>query len=109
MENETLEAKLRNQLSPIYGLVDMILLMEEKPEIKELLIKQAKQAGLEEKYPVTDMFWGDRTGSLKDQFGVMWTMHPCQSRMMFAPIWWVAFRKPRSIMPIKVDYLPHTV
>ncbi len=44
MENETLEAKLRNQLSPIYGLVDMILLMEEKPEIKELLIKQAKQA-----------------------------------------------------------------
>lgn len=44
LENETLEAKLRNQLSPIYGLVDMILLMEEKPEIKELLIKQAKQA-----------------------------------------------------------------
>ena len=44
MENETLEAKLRNQLSPIYGLVDMILLMEQKPEIKELLIKQAKQA-----------------------------------------------------------------
>jgi len=36
--------------------------------------KQAKQAGLEEKYPVTDMFWGDRTGSLKDQFGVMWTI-----------------------------------
>ena len=44
MENETLEAKLRNQLSPIYSLVDMILLMEEKPEIKELIIKQAKQA-----------------------------------------------------------------
>lgn len=44
MENETLEAKLRNQLSPIYGLVDMILLMEEKPEIKKLLINQAKQA-----------------------------------------------------------------
>ncbi len=36
--------------------------------------KQAKQAGLEEKYPVTDMFWGDRTGSLKDKFGVMWTI-----------------------------------
>lgn len=40
---ETLEAKLRNQLSPIYGLVDMILLMEKNPEIKELLVKQAKQ------------------------------------------------------------------
>ena len=43
MENETLEAKLRNQLSPIYGLADMILLMNKKPEIKDLLIKQAKQ------------------------------------------------------------------
>lgn len=41
---ETLEAKLRNQLSPIYGLVDMILLMEKNPEIKELIIEQAKQA-----------------------------------------------------------------
>lgn len=44
MENETLEAKLRNRLSPLYSLVDMILLMEKKPEIKELLIEQAKQA-----------------------------------------------------------------
>lgn len=41
---ETLEAKLRNQLSPIYGLVDMILLMEKNQEIKELIIEQAKQA-----------------------------------------------------------------
>lgn len=41
---ETLEAKLRNQLSPIYGLVDMILLMEKNPEIKELIIEQAKQS-----------------------------------------------------------------
>jgi hypothetical protein len=40
---ETLEAKLRNQLSPIYGLADMILLLEKKPEIKELLIEQAKK------------------------------------------------------------------
>lgn len=44
MENETLEAKLRNQLSPIYGLADMILLIDEKPEMKQLIIEQAKQA-----------------------------------------------------------------
>lgn len=43
MENETLVAKLRNQLSPIYGLANMILMMEEKPEIKQLIIKQSEQ------------------------------------------------------------------
>lgn len=36
--------------------------------------KQAKQAGLQELYPVTDMFWGDRMGSLKDSFGITWTV-----------------------------------
>ena len=44
MKNETLEAKLRNQLSPIYSLADMILLIDEKPEVKKILIEQAKQA-----------------------------------------------------------------
>jgi len=36
--------------------------------------KQAKQAGANELYPVQDMFWGDRTGSLKDSFGITWTL-----------------------------------
>lgn len=53
MEHETLEAKLRNQLSPIYGLADMILLLDEKPEIKELLIKQAKQVKINK--PIIDL------------------------------------------------------
>jgi PhnB protein len=36
--------------------------------------KQAKEAGLEEQYTPKDMFWGDRTGTVKDSFGVMWTL-----------------------------------
>lgn len=36
--------------------------------------KQAKQGGMEELFSVKDMFWGDRTGSLKDQFGNKWTL-----------------------------------
>jgi PhnB protein len=36
--------------------------------------KQAKQEGLKELYPVTDMFWGDRMGSLEDAFGIRWTL-----------------------------------
>ncbi len=36
--------------------------------------EQAKKAGLDGKYPPTDMFWGDRTGTLADPFGVMWTV-----------------------------------
>jgi len=35
---------------------------------------KAKSAGLSEKMPVADMFWGDRTGSLMDKFGNMWTI-----------------------------------
>lgn len=41
---ETNIAKLRNQLSPHYGLPEMILMLDEHPEIKPLLIEQAKQA-----------------------------------------------------------------
>ena len=36
--------------------------------------KTAKQAGLEENWAVQDMFWGDRTGTLKDKFGNSWTL-----------------------------------
>jgi len=37
-------------------------------------ITQAKKAGLKELFPVQDMFWGDRMGSLTDKFGVRWTL-----------------------------------
>lgn len=36
--------------------------------------KQAKQAGMQETSPVQDMFWGDRTGNVKDGFGNSWTL-----------------------------------
>lgn len=36
--------------------------------------KQARGAGLKELSPVQDMFWGDRTGSLEDGFGIRWTL-----------------------------------
>ena len=36
--------------------------------------KQAKKAGLNEEFPVQDMFWGDRTGVVKDPFGNRWTL-----------------------------------
>lgn len=44
IDTETPIAKLRNQLSPYYSLPDMILLMDAKPEMKALLIEQAKRA-----------------------------------------------------------------
>ena len=34
--------------------------------------KQAIAAGAIETMPVADMFWGDRSGSLKDPFGYSW-------------------------------------
>lgn len=40
----------------------------------DVTFKQAKQAGLTENSPVQDMFWGDRTGNLKDSFGISWTL-----------------------------------
>jgi PhnB protein len=36
--------------------------------------KRAVDAGLQVKYPIQDMFWGDRTGTLVDRFGVQWTL-----------------------------------
>jgi uncharacterized glyoxalase superfamily protein PhnB len=34
--------------------------------------KQAIAAGASEAMPVMDMFWGDRSGTIKDPFGYMW-------------------------------------
>lgn len=36
--------------------------------------KRAVDAGLQVKMPLQDMFWGDRTGTLQDRFGVTWTL-----------------------------------
>jgi hypothetical protein len=44
MEPETPEAKLRNQLTPLYGLADMVLLLESKPEILPILLETAKKS-----------------------------------------------------------------
>lgn len=35
---------------------------------------KARAAGLDETCPVTDMFWGDRMGAVKDKFGIGWTL-----------------------------------
>jgi uncharacterized glyoxalase superfamily protein PhnB len=40
----------------------------------DAVFKQATQAGLQEKSSVQDMFWGDRTGCVKDSFGNTWTV-----------------------------------
>lgn len=37
-------------------------------------VARAKGAGLEEVYPVADMFWGDRMGVVKDKFGINWAL-----------------------------------
>lgn len=44
---ETLEAKLRNQLTPVVGLAEMVLIMDKdeknKPALMKLVVKTAKQ------------------------------------------------------------------
>lgn len=42
-QEETPEAQLRNQLTPIYNLAQVILRLDEKPEIKNIVISLAKQ------------------------------------------------------------------
>lgn len=42
--SKSIAHKLRNVLSPHYSLPEMILLAEEKPELKSIVIEQAKQA-----------------------------------------------------------------
>lgn len=36
--------------------------------------EQAKKAGAEVVLPLSEMFWGDRYGQLRDPFGVLWSM-----------------------------------
>ena len=36
--------------------------------------KRATEAGAKVKMPLTDMFWGDRTGKLEDPFGHTWSL-----------------------------------
>jgi uncharacterized glyoxalase superfamily protein PhnB len=36
--------------------------------------KKAIAAGAKETMPVTDMFWGDRMGSIEDPFGYQWSV-----------------------------------
>lgn len=36
--------------------------------------KTAKGAGMKEVMAPQDMFWGDRTGSIEDEFGIRWTI-----------------------------------
>lgn len=37
--------------------------------------KRAVEAGCTEEMPLQQMFWGDRWGSLRDPFGVLWAMN----------------------------------
>mgnify|MGYP000925041784 FL=1 len=37
--------------------------------------KRAIEAGCKEETPLQKMFWGDRWGSLRDPFGVLWAMN----------------------------------
>ena len=43
-------------------------------EDADAAIKRAVTAGAELTMPVTDMFWGDRMGNVRDPFGYMWTI-----------------------------------
>ena len=40
----------------------------------DAFFKKAAEAGCKVEMPVSDMFWGDRMGSLKDPFGYFWTL-----------------------------------
>ncbi|MGH7024851.1 MAG: VOC family protein [Caulobacteraceae bacterium] len=41
--------------------------------------KRAVDAGATPGQPVTEMFWGDRYGSVKDPFGVTWAMNQAKN------------------------------
>jgi len=43
-------------------------------EKAEELFKRAAAAGMTTVMPMTDMFWGDRTGTLSDRWGNRWTI-----------------------------------
>jgi uncharacterized glyoxalase superfamily protein PhnB len=38
------------------------------------LFKRAEAAGMTVKWPMTDQFWGDRTGTLTDRWGIQWSV-----------------------------------
>lgn len=38
------------------------------------LFARATQAGMTVVFPMNDQFWGDRTGTLKDRWGITWTL-----------------------------------
>ncbi len=38
------------------------------------LFKRATEAGMTTVFPMTDQFWGDRTGTLKDKWGNRWSV-----------------------------------
>ena len=40
----------------------------------DAVFAQAKKAGMQEFSAVKDMFWGDRTGSVQDRFGIRWAL-----------------------------------
>ena len=40
----------------------------------EAAFKKAKDAGMTERMPIKDMFWGDRMGSVIDCFNIEWTI-----------------------------------
>ena len=37
-------------------------------------LETAKNAGLKETQPATDMFWGDRVGTVTDPYGLKWSL-----------------------------------
>jgi uncharacterized glyoxalase superfamily protein PhnB len=43
-------------------------------EDADAAFKKATAAGCKSTMPVTDMFWGDRTGQVEDPFGYKWTL-----------------------------------
>jgi uncharacterized glyoxalase superfamily protein PhnB len=43
-------------------------------EKAEELFKRAASAGMTTVMPMADQFWGDRTGTLKDRWGIQWTV-----------------------------------
>ena len=43
-------------------------------EDADATFKKAIAAGAKQEYPITEMFWGDKMGSLSDPFGYKWTI-----------------------------------
>ena len=47
---------------------------DHSPKEPNIAFKQAVAAGAAVQMPVSDMFWGDRVGSVKDPFGHSWML-----------------------------------